>query len=58
MFKGKKCRIRLGWKFGARLWRASNRRLRKLDFILQAVRRYWGFLKQGSNMIRAELQEN
>lgn len=47
VFKGKKCRIRLGWKFGARLWRASNRRLRKLDFILQAVRRYWGFFKAG-----------
>ena len=34
VYKGKKSRTRLGWKSGARLRRASNRRLRKLDFIL------------------------
>lgn len=34
VYKGKKSRITLGWKSGARLQRASNRRLRKLDFIL------------------------
>lgn len=34
VYKGKKSRIALGWKSGARLQRASNRRLRKLDFVL------------------------
>ena len=34
VYKGKKSRIALGWKSGAKLQRASNRRLRKLDFVL------------------------